>query len=959
MLENASSVATSDEPQSAERRHLLKLMAASAALAGAGCSGPPPEKILPYVHDPEYRAPAEPFFYATALSLGGYARGVLVKNVDGRPIKVEGNPHHPASLGGTDIFAQASILDLWDPARSQNIIHDGEPSTYRAVQAALTSTMQSVSKAHGRGLRILTRTVCSPLLASQLDDILKRYPEAQWHQYDPLHEDNALDATRQLFGRPLQALFHFDIAERVVSFDADFLQGGPASVRHARDLVTLRNPERGTMSRVFAVETTPGLIGAIADECIALSPSDIERLITRLASHFEVLPHQLDNDKNIGQHVATFESNIVAELTQHQGRCLLVPGPRLSVTAHRLLHEINIKLGAMDRCLEFIEPAEARAVNHVQSIRALNDAITAGEVKALIIIDGNPVYDAPADSDFAKGLKTIPFSLHLAMYCNETSTACKWHVPKTHELEHWSDLRAFDGTITIVQPLLLPLYNGCSPHRLLSWLLADSPQDPYDMLRQFHQRSNVSANFDSYWKDALRKGMVERSAYTPINVRPSVNTARSNSIFVNQPASAWTLLFSADDSVRDGEYSSNAWLQELPRPLNKLTWDNAALISPSSAASLGVNTGDFIQLATANGELVIPAWIQPGHADRCVTLPLGYGRVNAAGVAAGVGINAYPLRRSDGMWSVLIKSIKRVEGSYLFATTQHHARMEGRDIIRSATLSQFLVTPNVATAKPEQRIPDKSLYEEYPYDSYRWAMTINLNACIGCNACTIACQAENNIPVVGKDQVIRGREMHWIRVDRYYEGDDSSPRTAFQPVPCMHCEHAPCEEVCPVGATMHDSEGINVQVYNRCVGTRFCSNNCPYKVRRFNFLQYSNEKEESLKALQNPDVTVRQRGVMEKCNYCLQRITRARIEADRRGRNIEDGEVVTACQAACPTAAISFGDLKNPKAKLHDSKSSPRNYALLAELNTRPRTTYLARVINPVGESIILRDSKS
>ncbi len=946
-----------DKPDSLQRRHLLKLMAASIALGAAGCSGPSPEKILPYVHSPEYAVPGEAIFYATALQLGSYARGVLVKNVDGRPIKVEGNPLHPASFGGTDIFAQARILDLWDPTRSQSIIHNTQPSSYASIQDALNVQLKSLEEAHGAGLRILTRTICSPVMANQLHEILNRYPQARWHQYDPLHDDHTFDATQRLFGKSLQPLFHFDVAERIVTFDADFLQGGPASVRYARDFSMLRNPDHGTMSRVFAIESTPGLIGAAADERIALTPFEIELLIRRLAKRFDVLGEINAAADSSATHITGFESKLVSELTQYRGKCVLVPGSRLSVDAHALVHELNIKLAATDHCLQFIEPVEARAENHINSLSSLCTDMATGKVNTLLILDGNPVYDAPSDFNFAQCLKAVPFSLHLAMYRNETSMRCNWHIPQTHEFEHWSDLRAFDGTTSIVQPLLAPLYNGCSPHRLLSWLLPPSLESAYDIVRQFYQHNYTESDFEHHWKTSLHNGMIAGSAAAPVNVTSLLNTSHKYSTLKINPSNNLTLIFSADDSVRDGEYANNAWLQELPRPLSKLTWDNAAIMNPLSAANLHVDTGQLIEITTAHGSIIAPVWIQPGHAEHCVTLHLGYGRTAGVNIATTIGFNAYTLRRSDDMWNTGIISIKHVEGIHVFANTQEHARMIGRDLVRSATFAEFLKTPKFATAKPEQRVPDESLYKDYPYDGYRWAMTINLNACIGCNACTIACQAENNIPSVGKQQVQLGREMHWIRVDRYYTGDEKTLRTDFQPVPCMHCERAPCEEVCPVGATVHDSEGINVQVYNRCVGTRFCSNNCPYKVRRFNFLQYANNSVESIKALQNPDVTVRQRGVMEKCNYCLQRITRARIEADRLGRRIHDGEVVTACQAACPTSAISFGDLNDPQAQLHQSKSSPRNYSLLAELNTRPRTTYLARVINSMTTPLQPGDS--
>jgi molybdopterin-containing oxidoreductase family iron-sulfur binding subunit len=545
------------------------------------------------------------------------------------------------------------------------------------------------------------------------------------------------------------------------------------------------------------------------------------------------------------------------------------------------------------------------------------------EVQLLLILGGNPAYDAPADLQFAEALGAVPLSVHHSLHYDETSAAATWHLPATHFMEHWSDARAFDGSAAIVQPLIAPLYGGLSPHELVSLVMQEG-RSGYDIVRE-HWR-------DIDWENALRRGVIEKTAFQAISLSPT-----QVDVPHGERRQGWSLRFVPDASVLDGRLANNAWLQELPRSDSKITWDNAALVSPASAKTLGVSSGDFLRIESEGRQLLVPAWLEPGHADGSITIALGYGRTRAGRVGNGVGFNAFALRTSHSPWAVDGVQVGKAAGRHELATTQNHARMEGRDLARSMDFSSL-----VPGARPlEGEKPKHSLYPQWPYEGYRWAMSINLNTCIGCNACTIACQAENNIPVVGKEQVIAGREMHWIRVDRYYEDE----KTLFQPVPCMHCENAPCEYVCPVEAAVHDSEGLNVQVYNRCVGTRFCSQNCPYKVRRFNFLDYQ-KKDESLKAQRNPEVTVRMRGVMEKCTYCVQRITRGRIEAEKQGRRIQDGEVVTACQAACPTGAIVFGDLNDERSAVNRAKASPLAYDLLAELNTRPRTGYEGKLLN-------------
>jgi Fe-S-cluster-containing dehydrogenase component len=919
-----------------DRRRVLKLMAASAALASGACTGPPAEKIVPFVKAPEDELPGNPLFYATAVELNGYGMGVLVENNDGRPTKVEGNPAHPASLGATDTFAQAQVLDLWDPARSKMPLHRGQFATWLEFVGSMQKELDALTSSDGQTLFVLTREITSPTLLSQLNALRQRFPQMSWHRYDPLHRDNELLGAQLAFSRPVDTLYHFDRARVVVSFDADFLFGSAASVRYARDWVRLRNPDNGSMSRMYVLETMPSLTGAKADHRRAATPTQIEQSLLRIARAFGLGPGAEPDES-----FAKFEAAIVDDLRAHSGAALIVPGPALRPQLHGLVHALNHRLEGAGRTFTHIEPVAPEPVSHVQSVRDLADAIKAGRVRTLLILDGNPAYDAPADLDFAILLKRVPNSVHLSLYEDETSAVCTWHLPKTHEFEHWSDIRAFDGTACIVQPLIAPLYSGVSPHEVLNVLLGTPNVSAHDTVRAYWQKTIPSSN-DAQWRKMLREGVIAETSSQELNVTP---TLLPNYRDQAHPAEPLTLRFVPDQSVLDGRFATNAWLQEIPRSHSKITWDNAAYLSPRTAHDLNVVTGDVIEVQHGSSRVRAGAYVLPNHADRCITLPLGYGRLRAGPIGSGVGFNAYALRTSESPWHAQAQ-VRKGPGQWLFATTQNHARMEGRNLVRRASFDEFARNPRFANDSEDERVPSQSLYPEYPYDGYKWGMSIDLNACIGCNACTIACQAENNIAVVGKDQVHRGREMHWIRIDRYYIETPHGTDTAFQPVPCMHCEHAPCEEVCPVGATVHDSQGLNLQVYNRCVGTRFCSNNCPYKVRRFNFLQYSNQREESLKAVQNPEVTVRERGVMEKCTYCIQRIQRGRIEAQKLGRPLRDGEVVTACQAVCPTNAITFGNLNEDGAQVTKVKASPRNYALLAELNTRPRTTYLAEVVN-------------
>jgi molybdopterin-containing oxidoreductase family iron-sulfur binding subunit len=921
-----------DEPA---RRRFLKLMAASAALAGAGCKGPPAEPIVPYVRMPEQGVPGLPLFYATAFVRRGFAHGVLVETNMGRPTKVEGNPDHPVSRGSTDVFAQASILQMWDPDRSQTVQQGTELSTWQAFEDALEARRPHFAPDGGAGLRILTGEVTSPTLAAQMAALAKRYPNARWHAWDPLHDDGAATASQLAFGRTLDALYRLDRVAVLLTLDADLFGAMPGSLAHARAFTAPRRlGGNAGANRLYAMESTPTLTGAYADERLARAPHEIEAALWRIAGRLGAAPI---GDKAPDASGARWEAAVASALERARGRALVVAGPTLSPASRALVHLLNQRIKAQDGAVAYIEPVAAGSPEHAASIADLAAAMHAGRVDTLLMLDTNPVYGAPPGLEFARALRRVPFSAHLGLYRDETAREAGWHLPLAHCYEAWSDARSHDGTASIVQPMIAPLYGGRSAHALLAAVLGEGSRDGHALVRATWQAASGAGDFESGWREALRRGVVGGSTASPVDVRAVPPILRPA-----QPAAPLVAVFAPDPAVDGGEFCNNAWLQELPRPLTSLTWDNAALIGPATAARAGLHDGEVARLTVEGRTLHAPVLVLPEQAEGVVTLPLGYGRSGAGSVGNGVGFNAYLLRSTGAAGVPAALRLERTLGGHVFALRQREVDMHGRDPVKVTDAR----APIPGKTLEEEKGGKTSLYPERRYDDYKWGMAIDLNACIGCAACTVACQAENNIPVVGKEEVIRGRSMHWIRVDRYRSGK----RTLFQPVPCMHCEHAPCEEVCPVGATVHDDEGLNVQVYNRCIGTRFCSNNCPYKVRRFNFLQYSNQKLESLKALQNPEVTVRRRGVMEKCSYCLQRITRARIDAEKQGRRIQDGEVVTACQAACPTAAIHFGDLNDPSSDVVTAKASKLDYDLLEELNTRPRTSYGARVINPDPE---------
>ncbi|MDB6138039.1 MAG: hypothetical protein JWO94_1111 [Verrucomicrobiaceae bacterium] len=918
---------TSLPPEGMERREFLRVMAASLAMAGAaGCTRQPLEEIVAYVRQPEDLVLGTAQYYATAMDVGGRAQGLLVCSHEGRPTKIEGNPEHPVTRGRSSVLMQAALLDLYDPDRSKRVLKQTLASSWNEFEQEVLGQAGAWKKSAGRGLRLLLGSRSSPALHAQIAILREKYPELQCH----LHESGWAP-------NPMPVACDFEHADVVLSLEADFL-GGTEALPNEVLAFSRRRQDRKVMNRLYAVESMPSLTGAMADHRLALPPPSIHGLVTEL---LEALRTQLVPEN-------AWTAALLRDLSAHRGTSAILAGPCLPPHIHVAVRQLNELLGNMGRTLfpQAMPMAYASLAHLVQDIGR-------GEVTALFMIGVNPCHTAAPELSFSQSLQKFPFTVSMGAQVDETAALCRWHLPESHFLEAWSDAQAADGTLSVVQPLIEPLYATQSAHELLALLLEQTPAAGYDVIRGLwqkrHEEQKVATDYESWWRRVLHDGYL----HGPAAIETSPSPADTLPAAVPPPADlGMALLIRPDPYLLDGRHANNAWLLELPRPLTKLTWGNAAFVSPATAAKFQLAHGDEAELRRAGTSLTLPVYLLPGHADECVTVHLGYGRSRAGRAGNGVGFNAAVLQTLAEPWGGPEAELRWTGGRHEFACTQEHQRMEGRDLVR--------VDPNLAADANLYSLPDaerqpeptpqQSLYPPVSYESPAWGMVIDLSRCIGCNACTLACQAENNIPVVGREQVKRGREMHWIRVDRYYAGPVEKPQILHQPVPCMHCENAPCEVVCPVAATVHDHQGLNLMVYNRCVGTRYCSNNCPYKVRRFNFLQYGDDVTPQLKLVRNPDVTVRMRGVMEKCTYCVQRISTARITAGKENRPIRDGEVVPACAQACPADAIVFGDILDKASRVSLQRASGRNYSLLGELNTRPRTTYLTKLRNPNPE---------
>ncbi len=951
------------------RRNFLQLSSASLALAGlTACTKQPLEKIVPYVKQPEEILPGRPLFFATAMPMLGYLQPVLAESNMGRPTKIEGNPEHAASLGATDAIAQASILSLYDPDRSQSILQLESARTWSALQAALKPYLDAQVALEGVGIRVLTGSTTSPTFKALWERVLGPYPQVQRHQWEPAGRDAVRAGAQQAFGEIVETRYDFAKADVVLTLDSDVLTSGPGAVRYARDFGAKRRVggqgEHATpaMNRLYALETNPTATGTMADHRLALAPETIAAATLALAAACGVVGATAPA---LDAELQRFVQVAARDLMAHRGSSLVVAGEFAPAAVHTLVHAINGALGNAGSTVLYSDAVEVEPIDQLASLKALHADLMAGKVEILIVLGANPVYDAPADLDFAAAIKKATLRIHHGLYRDETAEYCQWHVPEAHYLEAWGDGRAYDGTVSIQQPLIEPLYGGKSQLEMLALLGGQPDAKGMDLVQSTWKGEGLT---DAAWRKALHDGFIADSALPARDAAlQSAGVAQAASELGSMKAAAgFTVAFRPDPAVYDGRFANNAWLQELPRPLTKLTWDNALLVAPKTAQTNHWSQRETVAVKTADGHtLDVPIYLQPGHAEGCGTLYLGYGRTRAGRVGNGVGAASYRIRSSQGLWATAAE-VTGTGDTYLLATTQDHFSIDDnkvesseaaiRGTLRVVTLADYVKNPEAVKELGEAPDPKDSIYTPWPYEGYKWGLAVDLNACTGCNACVIACQSENNIPVVGKEQVDKGREMHWIRIDRYYRGDLDRPEIYHQPVMCMHCEQAPCEVVCPVAATTHSAEGLNDMVYNRCVGTRYCSNNCPYKVRRFNFLHWNKIEPNDAyshpvqKLGRNPDVTVRFRGVMEKCTYCVQRINRAKITAEKEDRLVRDGEIKTACQQACPSQAIVFGNLNDPQSEVVRWKAEERNYGMLEDLNTRPRTSYLARVRNPNPE---------
>ncbi len=947
------------------RRGFMKLMGASMALAGlAGCTKQPDEPIYPYVKAPEDLILGKPMYFSSAHPFVTGAVPVLVKSDQFRPIKVDGNPEHSYNQGASDVFTQGMLLDLYDPDRSARVTHMGENKQWSDF--AQEFRQAASASADGSGIAFLSATITSPTLARQWQEVQKAYPKAKLVQYDP-----AIAGTTLANGSSAQ--YALDGADVIVSLDADFLSGAsyPGFHKLLREYAKRRkSPEN--LNRLYVVESTPSTTGMKAEHRLGLRASEVPAFAAALAQALGVAGVSAPGYAWTGEQ-QRFLTELAKDLKGYAGKSVVIPGLYQDASVTALALAINQALGNLGKTVMVSgQPVSPIPSDQLGDLKALVADMHAGNVNWLVILNANPIYNAPADIEFATAFNKVKVVAHLGSHMDETGQVAHWHIPAAHALESWSDARAYDGTVTIVQPMIDPLYGGKSAHDVFQTLLNEPLKSAYDAVRETWQPT-IKGDFEAGWRAALHQGWIDDTAFD--NKTSTSFVAIKGQVPAPAPKDAVEIIFRPDPNVYDGRWSNVGWLQELPKPVTNLSWDNAAIVSGATLTKNGWEEDDIVEITVGSTRVKAPVIVAPGHPDNSVTVHLGYGRQFAGRVGSGAGFNAYAIRPSTAPFYAT-GSMKKVDGKWGVAITKSHFQdhrgkaaggghtgngnnsLEGneaigeRGIIRYATLEEYKANPGFANEGEGHEKTDMAatLFPNWVYKDNAWGMSIDMNSCTGCNGCIVSCYAENNIAVVGKQQVRIGRNMQWLRIDTYFEGDLAAPRAHFQPMLCQHCENAPCEQVCPVGATVHTPEGLNTMVYNRCVGTRYCSNNCPYKVRRFNFLLFSDYETESLKLMRNPDVTVRSRGVMEKCSYCVQRIEAVKIEADRDNRSIKDGEIQTACQQACPAQAITFGNINDKGSRVAKQRGDERTYQVLADLNTRPRTTYVAAVINPNSE---------
>lgn len=995
------------QPQVSRRGFLAASTAAASALALEGCARRPVENILPYAEGPEFLIPGIPIHFATVTQRGNDALGLLVTSHEGRPTKIEGNPNHPASLGATDLRAQLSVWDLYDPDRSQSpSMRDGEldeddeaagwsDKTFAEFDAAFDRVVVQHRRSGGAGLRLLMPPTNSPSVLRLRQAIQGQLPAAQFHTYASVTDANVREGATVAFGQPLAPIYDLRLADVILALDCDFLASEDGSVRHGRGFGPRRaitSPESERMNRLYAVEATYSITGANADHRLRIPSRDVEKFLLALVARLEgrggfTLGALATLGAESADYPADFLDAVAADLTGSAGRAVLMVGRRQPPRVHALAHALNQTLGAIGPIVAFQPAADSAQTNPVASLQQL---VAATDVQTLLILGGNPVYDAPGDIDFAGFLDRDGLTaIHLSSRRDETSAHCDWHVPLAHELEAWGDQRASDGTVSVQQPLIAPIWGARSAIELLAKVAGERNWRGHYVVRKSMQERfggvlGGAGSFERVWRAALHRGVVPGTATRPASVAFQAEgiQAAYRATAERRPLGEgnFEVLFAPDPCLFDGTHANNLWALETPDPMTKIVWDNAALLSKTTRDQLGLRNGDIIKLSKDGREIELPVWVQPGHADFSVTLLLGWGRTRAGRYGSkrtwnGMGVepdwqaggfDVQPLRGSDSFYFTDGVTLEKTGGTYELVQTQTHGYMEGRPIAIDATMEEYRAEPEFASYRSVE-LSTPPLWQQVDYSPHpvatdrvlhKWGMTIDLSSCIGCNACVVACQAENNIPAVGKQEVDRGRQMAWLRIDRYFVGDDDDdPAISVQPVACQHCEEAPCENVCPVNATAHSPEGLNDMAYNRCIGTRYCANNCPYKVRRFNYLDWHNHLDdpwrmhghfpETRKMQFNPNVTVRMRGVMEKCTYCTQRIQEAKFAARRDHRDVRDGEIVTACQAACPAGSIVFGDLNDPESQVSRNAAMNRRYKLLAELGASPRTMFLGKIRNP------------
>jgi MoCo/4Fe-4S cofactor protein with predicted Tat translocation signal len=960
-----------DVPKGFARRDFLQLMGASVALAGlTACTQKPVERILAYTKTPDGLTPGNPLHYATAAVREGLAVGVLVTSWEGRPVKVEGNPSHPLNRGSTGPQEQAELLSLYDPFRARVLKERGAGRSWRSFRETVRQRAAAWGQDGGARLRFLTAPTSSPLLANLRAAVQQRFPQARFHAWSAMPRDAVYAGTRLAFGQPLEPQAAMEKADVILSLDADFLEARPDTLDHNRGFANrreLRHPSG--LNRLYVVESRLSITGGMADHRLKMRSAEMESLALAVAAELgKTVPALADyaTPAGLGPEQARFAAAVARDLARKRGASLVLAGERQSAVTHAIAHAINSALGNIGSTVKYTEPAVLDVTSGRASWQPLIEELRAGRVDTLVITAWNPVFTAPGDVDLVGLLKRVPNVIYLGAHDDETGAIVNWFLPAAHPFETWGDARSRDGTISIVQPLIQPLFGGISEAELFAAFLEGEEKKPYDRLRELH-RPRARGEFESEWEVWLSNGVVPGTALPAVTPRVQTESLRQAVRQLRPPPEGVELDFVHDYKLLDGRYALNSWLQELPDPISKLTWDNVAQIGVGLAKAKDIESGDLLRLTVGGRTVQVPAWVQPGHSSDVVTVSLGYGRrqqtpgVLNADEPSIVGHDVYPLRSAAAPWFATGLEIEKVGRRYPLSHTQLHNTQDGRAVALMQTVAEFEKHPEAAEYRRPIRLPDGKELEgnpipsiqpavDYSKQQYKWAMAVDLSRCTGCNACVVACQAENNIPVVGKYQVGRGREMQWMRMDRYYSGDMGNPEMVTQPMFCQHCETAPCEYVCPVNATVHSDEGLNDMVYNRCIGTRYCSNNCPYKIRRFNYLHWTQDKSQVEQMLMNPDVTVRGRGVMEKCTYCVQRIERTRITARIENRTIRDGELKTACQQVCPTSALVFGSLHDPQSMVSQRHADERRFDVLYELNTKPRTAYLTKIKNPNPE---------